>query len=114
MDEPRNQDFGEFVQQKENLFRWALSDEQLMLSTGILPEDVNNKRWKPINNEWQDVLPNFKSIVREKPREAWLDELAKLCERRFDQDYRGIGGAQILRDQAQSAQRTRPRNPAAA
>ena len=91
VDEPRNQDFGELVQQKENLFRWALSDEHLMLSTGILPEDVNNKRWKPINNEWQDILPNFKSVVREKPREAWLDELAKLCERRFDQDYRGIG-----------------------
>lgn len=91
VDEPRNQDFHEFVQQKENLFRWGLSDEHLTLSVGILPEDVNNKKWKPINNEWQDVLPNFKSVVREKPREAWLDELAKLCERRFDQDYRGIG-----------------------
>lgn len=91
VDEPRNQDFGEFIQQKENLFRWALSDEHLTLSVGILPEDVNNKKWKPINNEWQDVLPNFKSVVRERPREAWLDELAKLCERRFDQDYRGIG-----------------------
>jgi hypothetical protein len=91
VDEPRNQDYHEFVQQKENLFRWGLSDEHLTLSIGILPEDVNNKKWKPINNEWQDVLPNFKSVVREKPREAWLDELAKLCERRFDQDYRGIG-----------------------
>jgi hypothetical protein len=90
-DEPRNQDFHEFVHQKENLFRWGLSEDHLTLSIGILPEDANNKKWKPINNEWQEVLPNFKSVVREKPREAWLDELAKLCEKRFDQDYRGVG-----------------------
>ena len=91
VDEARNQDFHEFVHQKENLFRWGLSDDHLTLSIGILPEDTNNKKWKPINNEWQDVLPNFKSVVREKAREAWLDELAKLCEKRFDQDYRGVG-----------------------
>ena len=30
-------------------------------------------------------------MVREKAREAWLDELAKLCEKRFEQDYRGVG-----------------------
>jgi hypothetical protein len=90
-DEPRNQDFGEFVRQKETQYRWAISDEHLLLSIGILPEDASNKKWKPINNEWQDVLPNLKSLVREKRRESWLDELAKLCEKRFDQDYRGLG-----------------------
>lgn len=90
-DEPKNQDFNEMVKQKETLFRWALSDDHLTLSVGILPEDANNKRWKPINNEWQDVVPNFKSLVREKRRETWLDELAKLCEKRFEQDYRGLG-----------------------
>jgi hypothetical protein len=68
-----------------------VSDDHLTLSSGILPEDAANKKWKPINNEWQDVLPNFKSLVREKSRESWLDELSKLCEKRFDQDYRGVG-----------------------
>jgi Tubulin like len=91
VDEPRNQDFHEFVAQKEIQLRWAISDEHLTLSAGILPEDVSNKKWKPINNEWQDVLPNFKSLVREKAPESWLDELSKLCEKRFDQDYRGLG-----------------------
>jgi hypothetical protein len=91
LDESRNQDFHEFVNQKETQFRWALSDDHLTLSTGILPEDAANKKWKPINNEWQDVIPNFKSLVREKSRESWLDELSKLCEKRFDQDYRGVG-----------------------
>ncbi len=41
VDEPRNQDFHEFVQQKENLFRWGLSDEHLTLSVGILPPGDN-------------------------------------------------------------------------
>jgi hypothetical protein len=90
-DEAKNQDFNEFVKQKETQYKWALSDDHLALSVGILPEDVSNKKWKPINNEWQDVIPNFKSLVREKRRETWLDELAKLCEKRFDQDYRGLG-----------------------
>jgi len=91
LDDSKNQDFHEFVNQKETQFRWALSDDHLTLSTGILPEDAANKKWKPINNEWQDVIPNFKSLVREKGRESWLDELSKLCEKRFDQDYRGVG-----------------------
>jgi hypothetical protein len=91
VDEARNLDFHEFVSQKETQFKWAITDEHLTLSVGILPEDASNKKWKPINNEWQDVLPNFKSLVREKSRETWLDELSKLCEKRFDQDYRGLG-----------------------
>ncbi|MBV9678957.1 MAG: tubulin-like doman-containing protein [Acidobacteriaceae bacterium] len=90
-EESRNTDFHEFVRQPDLLFRWSLSDDHITLSTGILPEDANNKRWKPIPNEWQDVMPNFKSVVREQKREAWLDELAKLSEKRFDQDYRGLG-----------------------
>jgi hypothetical protein len=102
VDEPRNQDFHEFVHQKENLFRWGLSDDHLALSIGILPEDVNNKKWKPINNEWQDVIPNFKSVVREKGREAWLDDLAKLCEKRFDQDYRGVGVRNFYKTKSKS------------
>lgn len=91
LNDSKNQDFHEFVNQKETQFRWAVSDDHLTLSTGILPEDAANKKWKPINNEWQDVVPNFKSLVREKGRESWLDELSKLCEKRFDQDYRGVG-----------------------
>jgi hypothetical protein len=90
-DDAKNQDFHEFVSQKEVLYNWALTDDHLTLSSGILAEDASNKKWKPINNEWQDVLPNFKSVVRERKPETWLDELAKLCEKRFDQDYRGLG-----------------------
>src|SRR5215813_11555737 len=37
LDEPRNQDFGEFVKQKDTQERWLLSDDHLTLSRGVLP-----------------------------------------------------------------------------
>jgi hypothetical protein len=97
-EDAKNVDFGEFVRQKETLNKWAMSDEHLTLSIGILPEDANNKKWKAINDEWQEVMPHFKSLVHEKRQDTWLSELQKLCEKRFDQDYRGIGVRNLYRN----------------
>ena len=91
IDEPRKQDFHEFVQQKETQQRWLLSDDHLTLALGILPEDAANKRWKSFTGEWEAVIPNFKSLVRECDRAIWLDELTKLSEKRFQEDYRTLG-----------------------
>ncbi|MEO7159314.1 MAG: tubulin-like doman-containing protein, partial [Polaromonas sp.] len=55
IDEPRKQDFNEFVQQKETQLRWLLSDDHLTLALGILSEDVANKRWKSFTGEWEAV-----------------------------------------------------------
>ena len=94
MDEPANQAFGEFVRLKETQQRWYISDEHLCLSEGILPDEIKSKRWKPINAFWGDLIPNFKSHVREtnaKNEHVWLDELSKLCETAFTQNYRDLG-----------------------
>jgi hypothetical protein len=91
IDEPRKQDFNEFVQQKDTQIRWLLSDDHLTLAQGILPEDANNKRWKSFVGEWEAVIPNFKLLVRERERATWLDELTRLCEKRFQDDYRTLG-----------------------
>ena len=90
-EEAKNVDYGEFVKQKETLHKWAMSDDHLTLSAGILPEDANNRKWKAINDEWQEVMPHFKSVAHEQRQEMWLAELQKLCEKRFEQDYRGLG-----------------------
>ena len=92
-DEPSNRGFKEFVTQPDVLQRWLLSDDHLRLSVGILRDEINNPKWKPINNSWQDVMPNFKSFVREtyKNPKVWLDELDKLAEKRYAQDYRELG-----------------------
>ena len=90
-DEPRNQDFGEFVKQRETQERWLISDDHICLSRGILPEETNNKKWKPINREWMDVIPEFVMMAQEKQDSTWLNELEKLCAQRFDETYRGLG-----------------------
>jgi hypothetical protein len=91
IEEPRKQDFHEFVQQKETQLRWLMSDDHLTLALGILSEDAANKKWKSFTGEWEAVIPNFKLLVRERERATWLDELTKLCEKRFQDDYRTLG-----------------------
>jgi len=90
-DEARNQDCGEFVRDKQTLERWSLTDEHLALSRGILPEEVNNKKWKPIINEWLDVVPQFMSMVQPQENKVWLNEIEKLMTQRFEENYRGLG-----------------------
>ena len=91
LDEPRNQDFGEFVRQKETQERWLISDDHLCLSRGILVEEANNKKWKIIQQEWTAMIPEFVSLVRDRETSYWLNDLEKLCAQRFDENYRGIG-----------------------
>jgi hypothetical protein len=91
LDEERNQDFHEYVGQKETQFNWLISDEHLSLSIGILPDDAANKKWASIENTWQTSMPHLKSVARAQPQESWLDELSKYCQKRFDQDYRSVG-----------------------
>jgi hypothetical protein len=90
--EPVNADFGEFVRQKETEERWLLTDEHLLLSRGILAEEIKNRKWKPISQEWQDTLPEFVTMVEDSSEQAmWLNELQKLTVQRFDETFRGQG-----------------------
>jgi hypothetical protein len=91
-DEARNQEFATLVREKETLERWRLSDAHLTLSLPVLPMEISSPRWKPINTEWADLLPNFKSVVRTLDKAAWLDELARMCEQRFSGTYRSDMG----------------------
>jgi len=74
--------------------RWLISDDHLRLSVGILPDEIKNPRWRPIAQTWQDILPHFKTFIRENYKDnpkVWLDELSKLCEKRYAQEYRELG-----------------------
>ncbi|WP_295433635.1 tubulin-like doman-containing protein [uncultured Thiodictyon sp.] len=90
-DEPRNQDFGEFVRDQQTLERWSLTDEHLTLSRGILPEEINNKKWKPIVKEWLDLLPQLMGLVQTLDDEVWINEIDKLMAQGFDDNFRGLG-----------------------
>jgi len=90
-DEPRNQDFGEFVRDKQTLERWFLTDDHFTLSRGILLEEINNRNWKPIINEWLDLIPQFIGLVQAQENKVWLNELEKLMAQRFEENYRKLG-----------------------
>ncbi len=90
--EARNQEFASLVSEKETLQRWRLTDEHLTLSLPLLPMEISSPRWKSINTEWADLLPNFKGVVRGLEKTVWLDELARMCAQRFDLTYRSDMG----------------------
>jgi Tubulin like len=94
LDEPANQSFNELVKQKETLEHWRLTDEHLSLSLGILSDEVKNARWKPVNQFWMDLQPNFQRHVRESfagEERVWLSELAKLYQQAYGDNYRDLG-----------------------
>jgi hypothetical protein len=94
MDEAANSSFNEFVRQKETVERWRLTDEHLSLSTGILADEMNNRRWKPIGQFWPDLQPHFQSQVRESfsgDERVWLSELSKMYQQAYNDNYRDLG-----------------------
>ncbi|MBV8367489.1 MAG: hypothetical protein JO036_00945 [Candidatus Eremiobacteraeota bacterium] len=94
VDQPVNTSFAEFVRNPEMELRWSIGDDALMLSTGVLPDEKKNSKWKPIQKYWLDIIPNFKSTVVEiaKGNQAsWIDELMKMCETAYSDNYRDLG-----------------------
>lgn len=94
MEQATNQSFNEIVRTPENQQRWLLSEDNLTLSVGILPDERANKKWKPIPKFWQDLLPNFKALVQDNfgnDEIRWLTELYKLFDLTFEQNYRDLG-----------------------
>ena len=93
-EEAVNQSFNEFVKDKATQERWYLTDERLMLSEGILKDEINNKNWKPIPDFWKLIIPNYVTLVQSSYKdnvERMLPEFTKLCEAVYKEQYRGAG-----------------------
>ncbi|MBF0550471.1 MAG: hypothetical protein HQK60_08045, partial [Deltaproteobacteria bacterium] len=84
-------DFDEYVQRNDVQSKWKISDEHLCLSKGILLEDAADKKWKTIPAVWENVVANFVEVIEASKAENWIDELAKLCDKQFNEDFRGMG-----------------------
>lgn len=93
-DEPRPASVNEEIASPETQKRWNITDEHLILSQGVLPQDASNARWKPIAEYWNAVVPQHKRDIEGSGirREAWIDELKKRCDQIYGEGYRALGG----------------------
>lgn len=93
LDEPVNRGYAERIKQDSTRQRWRMTDEHLILSLGILPDEVNSRQWKPIGEYWENLLPNLKTHVKEntKDRKTWNDALKRLCATAYGENYRSLG-----------------------
>ena len=89
-DEKKNKDYNSIVTNKENLKNWYLTDDYLTLSSPILDSDKSQK-WNTIADYWNEIVPFLKDVALQQDKSMPLDELAKLCEERFEKNYRNVG-----------------------
>jgi len=95
LEQPKNRGFNHEVRQRELLQRWKLTDAHICLSDGIFEADQKSK---PIQEDWQSYFPTAKQFVRDNCEiDVWPDELKKICFKRFEQNYRGVGVANFYR-----------------
>jgi hypothetical protein len=95
VDEKRKISFKQDVQQQDKLSVWKLSDTHVTLSKGILSNEIDNRRWRPIDEDWRTIAPHLAMDAwaqgRGEGRDPRLDLLEKALQERWASTFRGIG-----------------------
>lgn len=97
-EEATNQPFEEYVREKATGEKWYLTDERLSLSEGILPGEINNKKWRTISDFWRTLIPGYVTMVLDAHKDSvpkMLPEFTKLCDEAYREQYRGEGVAKF-------------------
>jgi hypothetical protein len=104
VEEPKPQDFTEFVRRPETQDRWKYSLEHLTLSRGILDGETADGRWRPINTFWGTLGPQWLTAVtsNETTRTKWMHELKAKFEEMFSVGYRTQGVREFYRGKLKS------------
>lgn len=85
-----NQNFNELVANKKSHENWKTTDEHFQLSSPIIEDNIS-KKWRKIGDTWRFIIPEYKSTAKEKKDTNWLDELKKLCDKQYLEQYRNLG-----------------------
>jgi hypothetical protein len=98
-EEPKPQDFTEYVRKPEVQARWKYSLEHLSLSLGILDAEAADPRWKPIIQFWATNAPLWFQAVTSNTaaREQWMPHLKTRFEEVFQSGYRTQGVPEFYR-----------------
>jgi Tubulin like len=95
-DQARPRTDAEFVASAKQRDAWCLTDEHLRLIRPIIETEASRK-WKPIEQEWQDWETHYLSLARQQAGKVeWLKELKTLFTSAYDQNYRGAGVSQFF------------------
>lgn len=79
------------IDKKENMERFLLTDEYLILSKPIV-EDAGTKKWKQIRTAWPTWTEFFaENVQNEEEKKNWLGAFLRNCEKQFNESYRGQG-----------------------
>lgn len=90
--------FEDYVTTDAQLEKWLVSDQHLMLSRAILPDDDPNSRWKTIERTWTLLLEQYEKDVKKlSSRDEWLVELEHRCDYYFETQYRNKGVASFYK-----------------
>lgn len=100
-DQPKNEDYISFVTDKATLNSWLLSDAHLSLSLPILQSEKEQK-WKTFQDDWNAVVPNLANVAWNKDKSRSINELAKLCEERFEKNFRKVGVSEFYKIKEQA------------
>jgi len=110
IDEPQPHSYTEWLNQPATQAHWLLTTEQLCLSKAILASDIE-KKWPTLDEDWRLIAPRFQEAVLEHDKADRLEQLHKLFQKRFEQDFRSrspgeIGGVEHFYRLKQATQAT--------
>ena len=100
-DQPKNEDYISFVNDKQTLNNWMLTDAHLALSLPILQSEKDQK-WKTFQDDWNANIPNLANAAWAKEESRAINELAKFCEERFEKNFRKVGIAEFYKIKEQA------------
>jgi len=94
-DRPRPQVDAEFVSSSKQKEVWCISDDHLKLTRPIIETDAS-KRWRPVEQEWQQWESHYISLAQNGKKIEWLAELKKLFQSAMERSYRTAGIKQFF------------------
>ncbi|MCO5247710.1 MAG: tubulin-like doman-containing protein [Chitinophagales bacterium] len=97
-DQPRNEDYHSFINDKNTIRNYNLSDDHLTLSLPILKGD-ESQNWKTILEDWNAIVPILKTTAWENSNDKTtpLNQLSKFCEERYEKNFRKVGVSEFYK-----------------
>ena len=104
-DQPKNEDYVSFVNDRATLNGWMLSDSHVTLSLPVLPSEKDQK-WKTFQDDWNANIPNLANVAWGKSESRAINELAKFCEERYEKNFRKVGVTEFFKIKEQARKDT--------